>query len=93
MQTWMMENVPVSDDSRAMYRGRDTAVSSVLSQSPHLSFPVALRLLPSFLFLFLGNNSAFVVLLLGECRCIVKVNVSMVSHETVLWEKKTKKNL
>lgn len=57
MQTWVMEDVPESDDSRAMYRGRDTAVSSLLSQSPHSSFPVALKLLPSFSFSSLGTTA------------------------------------
>lgn len=46
----MIEDVPVSDDSRVVYRGRDTAVSSLLSQGPHSSFPVALKLLPSLFF-------------------------------------------
>lgn len=32
MQTWMMEDVPVSDDSRVVYRGRDTAVCTLLSR-------------------------------------------------------------
>lgn len=40
----------MSDDSRVVYRGRDTAVSSLLSQGPHSSFPVALELLPSLFF-------------------------------------------
>ena len=45
MQARVMEDVPVSDDSRVVYRGRDTAVSSLLSHNPHSSFPVALELL------------------------------------------------
>lgn len=50
MQTWRMEDVPVSDDSRVVYCGRDTAVSSLLSQGPNSSFPVALKRLRSLFF-------------------------------------------
>lgn len=49
MQAWMMEDVPVSNDSSVVYHGRGTAVSSELSQGPHSSFPVVL-LLPSLFF-------------------------------------------
>lgn len=40
----------MSDDSRSVYSGRDTAASSLLSQSLHSSFPVALKLLTSLFF-------------------------------------------
>lgn len=50
MQTWVMEDVPVSDDSRVVYFGRDIAASSLLSQSFHSSFPVALKLITSLFF-------------------------------------------
>lgn len=69
MQTWMLVDVPVSDDSRVIYCGRDTAVSSLQSQSSHSGFPVALKLL-----LFLGKHCACALQILGYI-CITGVRV------------------
>lgn len=40
----------MSNDSRAVYHCRDTAVSSVLSHGAHSSFPVAVNVLSSLFF-------------------------------------------
>ncbi len=63
MQAWIMGDVPASADSRVVYRSRDTAVSSLLSQGSNSSFPVALKLL---FLLFTGHNSAFASEILEE---------------------------
>lgn len=55
MQTWMMEDVTVSHDSRVMYRGRDTATSYVISK-PSLELSCCSQ---TFFLLFLGDKCAF----------------------------------
>lgn len=49
MQAWVMEDVPVSNDSGVLYRSRDTAVSSLLS----LALTQAFLLFLNFFFLHL----------------------------------------
>lgn len=66
----MMEDVPVSDDRRVVYRGSDNAVSFLLSQGPHSSFPVALKYRLSLFF----NSQATTMLAI---YCVYNWGISM----------------
>lgn len=76
-----MEDVPVSDDSGVVYSGRDTAASSLLSDSLRLSFSCCSHTSP---LLVLENNGPFALHLLRVYHCIIGVKVIMSDIKIVM---------